>query len=54
LDKLRGKILNIKLYDAHIHFFYNCPPDELKAVFKALETIGLGGMDVLVMSELPL
>jgi hypothetical protein len=43
----------MKYYDAHIHFFYNCPTDELKRIFKALENIGLAGMDVLVISEFP-
>jgi hypothetical protein len=43
----------MKYYDAHIHFFYNCSTDELKRIFKALENIGLAGMDVLVISEFP-
>ena len=40
-------------YDAHIHFFYNCPTNELKHIFEALENIGLAGMDVLVIAEFP-
>jgi hypothetical protein len=43
----------MKFYDAHIHFFYNCPADELKRLLKALENIGLAGMDVLVIAEFP-
>lgn len=43
----------MKFYDAHVHFFYNCPADDLKRILKALENIGLAGMDVLVMSEFP-
>jgi hypothetical protein len=43
----------MKFYDAHIHFFYNCPTDELKRLLRALENIGLAGMDVLVIAEFP-
>jgi len=43
----------MKFYDAHIHFFYNCPTDELKRILERLESIGLAGMDVLVISEFP-
>jgi hypothetical protein len=43
----------MKYYDAHIHFFYHCSTDELKHIFKALENIGLAGMDVLVIPEFP-
>ena len=43
----------MKFYDAHIHFFYNCPADDLKRIFEDLENIGLAGMDVLVISEFP-
>jgi len=53
LDELRGKILNRKFYDAHIHFFYDCPANELKHIFEALENIGLAGMDALVIAEFP-
>ena len=48
-----GKFLNMKFYDAHVHFFYNCPAEELKRVFESLREIGLAGMDVLVISEFP-
>ncbi len=34
-------------------FFYDCPIDELKRIYQALEDIGLAGMDVLVISECP-
>jgi hypothetical protein len=53
LDELRGKLLNMKFYDAHVHFVYSCPTDELKRIFKALENIGLAGMNVLVIAESP-
>ena len=45
--------LKMNFYDAHVHFFYHCPADELKRIFEALENIGLAGMDVLVISEFP-
>lgn len=45
--------MRMKCYDAHIHFFYDCPMDELKCIFQALENMGLAGMDVLVISEFP-
>ncbi len=53
LDCFQEKNLMMKFYDAHIHFFYNCPGDDLKRVFEGLEEIGLAGMDVLVISEFP-
>ncbi len=53
LDELRGKLLNMKFYDAHVHFVYSCPTDELKRIFKTLENIGLAGMNVLVIAESP-
>lgn len=43
----------MKFYDAHVHFVYSCPTDELKRIFKALENIGLAGMNVLVIAESP-
>ena len=43
----------MKFYDAHVHFFYNCPADDLKRIFEDLKNIGLTGMDVLVISEFP-
>jgi hypothetical protein len=46
-------MLNRRFYDAHIHFFYDCPTNELKHIFEALENIGLAGMDVLVIAEFP-
>ncbi len=48
-----GKVLNMKFYDAHIHFFYECPLDELRRIFRLLETMGVGGIDVLVIAEYP-
>jgi hypothetical protein len=45
--------LRMKCYDAHVHFFYDCPIDELKRIYQTLEDIGLAGMDVLVISECP-
>ena len=53
MDELRGKLLNMKFYDAHVHFVYSCPTDELKRIFKALENIGLAGMNILVIAESP-
>jgi len=43
----------MRFYDAHIHFFYNCPAEDLKRIFEGLEKIGLAGMDVLIISEFP-
>jgi hypothetical protein len=43
----------MKYYDAHIHFFYDCSYNELKQKFSFLETIGLAGMNVLVIAEFP-
>lgn len=53
MDGFQEKNLKMKFYDAHIHFFYNCPTDEPKHIFEALENIGLAGMDALVISEFP-
>jgi len=36
LDGFQEKNLMMKFYDAHIHFFYNCPADDLKRVFRDL------------------
>ena len=52
-DELRGKLPNMKFYDAHVHFLYSCPTDELIRIFKALENIGLAGMNVLAIAESP-
>lgn len=52
-SELRERTLNIKLYDAHVHFVYSCATDELQRIFKALENMGLAGMNVLVMAEFP-
>jgi hypothetical protein len=35
----------MNFYDTHIHFFYQCSPDELKRIFVLLEKIGLAGLD---------
>lgn len=43
----------MKFYDAHIHFFYECPLDELRHIFSLLETMGVRGIDVLVIAEYP-
>lgn len=43
----------MKFYDTHIHFFYNCPTDQLKHIFETFKNIGLAGMDVLVIAEFP-
>jgi len=47
------KILSMKYYDAHIHFFYDCSYNELKRIFNYLEKIGLAGINVLVVAEFP-
>ena len=52
-DELRGKLPTIKFYDAHVHFLYSCPTDELARIFKALENMGLAGMNVLAIAESP-
>ena len=46
-------MVNTKFYDAHVHFFYNCPSHELKRIFETFENMGMAGMDVLVISEFP-
>jgi hypothetical protein len=43
----------MKFYDAHVHFVYSCPTDDLIRIFKALESVGLAGMNVLVIAESP-
>jgi hypothetical protein len=43
----------MKYYDAHIHFFYDCPANELKHIFETLENMGLAGLDALVIAEFP-
>ena len=40
-------------YDAHVHFVYSCPTEELILIFEALENMGLAGLNVLVMAESP-
>jgi len=45
--------LNMKYYDVHIHFFYQCSFNELKHIFGLLEDIGLAGINVLVIAEFP-
>jgi hypothetical protein len=43
----------MKFYDAHVHFVYSCPTDDLIRILKALESVGLAGMNVLVIAESP-
>ena len=43
----------MKIYDAHIHFFYEGPLDQLRKTYAVLEKIGLGGLDALVLAEFP-
>jgi hypothetical protein len=47
------KALNKKFYDAHVHFVYSCPTDELIRILMALENMALAGMNVLVIAESP-
>jgi hypothetical protein len=47
------KGFGMKYYDVHIHFFYQCSSNELKAIFERFEKIGLAGINVLVMAEFP-
>jgi hypothetical protein len=44
---------NMKYYDAHIHFFYQCSLNELKEKLDFLEKIGFVGINILVISEFP-
>ncbi|MBM4340229.1 MAG: hypothetical protein FJ110_11870 [Deltaproteobacteria bacterium] len=43
----------MEYYDAHIHFIYNCSSGELQQKIGLLEKAGLGGINILVMSEFP-
>lgn len=43
----------MEYYDAHIHFFYDCPLHELQQKIGLLEKAGLAGMNILVISEFP-
>ncbi len=43
----------MKFFDAHIHFYFTCPPDELKRTFHRLTKMGMAGFDALVMAEYP-
>ena len=52
-EELLEKVLNMKYYDGHIHFFYQCSLNELKRVFGLLEKIGLAGINILVIPEFP-
>ncbi|MGZ3495595.1 MAG: amidohydrolase family protein, partial [Thermodesulfobacteriota bacterium] len=47
------KILDMKYYDAHIHFVYQCSLNQLKRSFDLFEENGLGGMNILVLAEFP-
>jgi hypothetical protein len=40
-------------YDAHIHFYFSFPAEELKRVFRRLAEIGLAGFSALVFVEFP-
>lgn len=43
----------MKFYDAHIHFFYEGPLDQLRKSYAFLEKIGVGGLDALILAEFP-
>ncbi len=43
----------MKFYDAHIHFYFKIPAEELKGVFCRLQEIGMAGCDALVFAEFP-
>jgi predicted TIM-barrel fold metal-dependent hydrolase len=43
----------MKFYDAHIHFFYEGPVDQLRQTYALFEKIGLGGLDALILAEFP-
>ena len=43
----------MKFYDAHIHFFYEGPLDQLRKTYAFLEKIGIGGLDALILAEFP-
>jgi hypothetical protein len=45
--------MNIKFYDAHIHFIFQQAPSDLKNIFLYLEGIGLAGFVALVIAEYP-
>jgi hypothetical protein len=52
-EELPEKVLIMKFYDVHIHFFYQCSFNELKRIFGNLEKIGLAGINILVFGEFP-
>jgi len=43
----------MKFYDAHIHFYFSFPPEDLKRIFSQLSSIGLMGFNALVFAEFP-
>lgn len=45
--------MTMKFYDAHIHFYFTFPAEELKRVFSQLTKIGLSGFNALVFTEFP-
>lgn len=43
----------MKRYDAHIHFYFAFPTEELKGAFRRLAEIGLAGFSALIFVEFP-
>ena len=48
-----GDVLNMKFYDTHVHFFYQCSLDELMRILGLFEKIGMAGISILVVAEFP-
>ncbi len=47
------KVLDMKYYDAHIHFVYKCSFNQLKHALDLFEENGLAGINILVLAEFP-
>ncbi|EFK09319.1 conserved hypothetical protein [delta proteobacterium NaphS2] len=45
--------MDMKFYDAHIHFCYTCHTDHLTHIFMQLKEIGIKGFDAFFMAEFP-
>ncbi len=44
---------DMKYFDAHVHFFHQCPNHEIRNKLTIMEESGFGGVDILVMVDFP-
>lgn len=45
-SKRPKRFLSMEYYDAHLHFFYDCPLSELQQKIEHLEKVGFAGINV--------